>query len=133
VGPQTTFEKACAVFPWHAFACKCCGKVVVVRAIILLYYYLYQRLPQPPEVHSGFRCEEHNASTPNASKTSFHMFGMAIDCHAPGITVQEFYLVAEEALEELGLAGGIGIYWKWNNQGLHIDVRVIGRRWDDAD
>lgn len=55
----------------------------------------------------------------------YHPKGMAVDIHASGINLIDFYLIAEKS----DLFGGIGIYPKWNNPGLHLDIGTSGRRW----
>lgn len=76
-----------------------------------------------PVVHSGLRCQQHNASIPGASPNSKHKLGMAVDFHIDG--------VSPEALRDYGEIlmpdwGGIGIY-PW---GIHIDDRPVKGRWD---
>ena len=58
---------------------------------------------------------------------SYHYKGMAVDCHAEGISLIDFYLMAERFN-----FGGIGIYSWWHpSGGLHLDIRdtEYGARW----
>ena len=52
------------------------------------------------------------------SANSYHYKGMAVDCHAKGINLFDFYLAAERFYFT-----GIGVYPEWNNPGLHLDIR----------
>jgi hypothetical protein len=58
---------------------------------------------------------------------SQHPRGRAVDCHAPGLPLLDFWLAAEATLA----FSGIGIYPYWANPGLHVDVRegLIRARW----
>lgn len=62
-----------------------------------------------------------------ASPDSQHPHGRAVDCHAVGISLAEFWLVAER----FPVFRGIGIYPFWANPGLHLDTRptVLRKRW----
>lgn len=67
------------------------------------------------------------------TKGSYHYVGKAVDCHAVGISLLDFYLAAERFP-----FGGIGIYPCWNNPGLHLDIRPLregepGARWGRID
>lgn len=82
-----------------------------------------KRLGVPLKVNSGLRCKVWNDRTPDASKTSKHMLGSAVDLKKPaGITPEKMASVAEEVM---GDTGGIGIY-TW---GIHIDSRSVKARW----
>jgi len=62
------------------------------------------------------------------TKGSYHYVGKAVDCHAVGISLLDFYLAAERFP-----FGGIGVYPYWNNPGLHLDIRPLpGKRRPEA-
>ena len=62
-----------------------------------------------------------------------HPAGRAVDCHAEGITLVDFWLAAER----FPAFGGIGIYppGTWDRPGLHLDTRDAPHRarwWRDS-
>jgi uncharacterized protein YcbK (DUF882 family) len=50
----------------------------------------------------------------------YHPRGMAVDCHAVGLNVIQFFIGAMR----FGF-NGLGVYPWWNNPGLHLDVRPL--------
>jgi len=50
----------------------------------------------------------------------YHPKGMAVDCHAEGMRLLEFYLAASRFE-----FGGIGVYTWWHRPGLHLDTREL--------
>jgi uncharacterized protein YcbK (DUF882 family) len=48
----------------------------------------------------------------------YHPKGMAVDCHAEGLRLLEFYIAASRFN-----FGGIGLYPWWHHPGLHLDTR----------
>ena len=74
---------------------------------------LRKLLGRPILIHCGFR----------EGDPGSHGAGEAVDCHADGMSVVEFYLAASRFR-----FGGIGVYPWWNNPGLHLDVRKVERR-----
>lgn len=65
----------------------------------------------PIIIHCGYETDGH-------SENSYHYKGMAVDCHAKGIDLYDFYFAATRFQ-----FNGIGIYPWWNSPGLHLDVR----------
>jgi hypothetical protein len=62
---------------------------------------------------------------------SQHPLGRAVDCHAVGIVLGDFWLAAERD----PWLRGIGVYPYWTNPGLHLDTRTSDLRarwWRDA-
>jgi len=62
------------------------------------------------------------------SKNSWHPKGKAVDCHAEGMSLLDFYLTAERFP-----FGGIGVYPCWNHPGLHLDIRPISEKRRDPE
>ena len=70
------------------------------------------------DLSNGFRCQTHNKSIKNSSRTSQHCKGLAVDIYIPeGVNPTIFN---EEAKK---FFNGVGIYSTF----LHVDLR-IGRR-----
>ena len=73
-------------------------------------------------INSGFRCPDYNRKV-NGVKVSYHLLGMAVDIHVPGMSLKDLLLIAKE----IGFKG-IGFYPKRNF--LHLDIRPTGQaRW----
>lgn len=73
----------------------------------------------PIIIHCGYASKGH-------SKNSMHYTGQAVDIHIVDISIVEAWLAAERFD-----FGGIGVYPRWGNPGLHLDVRYArpGARW----
>jgi len=111
------------LFPWKDFACKCCGMIVVSPKLISKWSRLVELVDHKLiVVHSGYRCPAHNANE-GGSPTSLHMFGMAIDFHIEGMVLDDMYEICRQEFY------GVGRYPKWNNPGLHCDVRETRKEW----
>lgn len=67
-------------------------------------------LGRPIVIHCGFE----------PRPTGYHPQGLAVDCHAEGLHVLDFFT----AVTRFGFHG-IGVYPWWNNPGLHLDMRPI--------
>lgn len=61
---------------------------------------------QPIVVHSGYRTPQTNAQTEGAARESFHMYGMAVDFHVPGVTIDDLASVCYAC----PAGGGVGYY-----------------------
>jgi hypothetical protein len=101
-------------------ACPCCGKADFTpelhRAVDRLELFLGSELI----VTSGFRCSAHNAATPHAAKSSYHIRGMAVDCLVARPDKARFIDFARQS----GFHGiGVG------DQMIHIDVRLDPASW----
>jgi uncharacterized protein YcbK (DUF882 family) len=91
------------------------------RALISGLADLRERIRQDvPGVKIMIHCGWESRST-----GGYHPKGQAVDLHATGIGVVDFFLYAER----IGAFGGIGLYPKWNHPGLHLDTGEQGRRW----
>lgn len=112
-------------FPWSDFACKCCGVILVHPRFIVAYSRLVEFVnPSRVIVHSGYRCTAHNREIGGSSR-SRHMFGMALDFHIVNMTLEDMH----EIVCLIPEFKGIGQYPKWNNPGLHADVRTDRKEW----
>lgn len=82
---------------------------------------LREALGSPIVIHPGVTADR--AATPDSQ----HPLGRAVDCHAPGVSLLDFWLLAERCVSFTG----IGVYPKWWHPGLHLDVRdeVLRARW----
>lgn len=78
---------------------------------------------QPVTITSGYRTVSHNATIPNSSKKSQHLFGLAADIKVNGYSPATVAAYAEMLLPN---TGGIGIYSTF----VHVDVRPNKSRWD---
>ena len=110
-------------FPWHDFACKCCGVILVSPKLIGRYSRLIELVtPSTIRIHSGYRCPKHNAEV-GGSPWSRHMRGEALDFHIEGMTLADMYEICRQEFY------GVGRYPRWNNPGLHCDVRDERKEW----
>lgn len=78
---------------------------------------------QPVTITSGYRTVSHNATIPDSSKKSQHLFGLAADIKVNGYSPATVAAYAETLLPN---TGGIGIYSTF----VHVDVRPNKSRWD---
>lgn len=70
--------------------------------------------------------------SPRTQLDSQHPLGRAVDCHAVGLPLLDFWLAAER----LPAFRGIGLYPYWTHPGLHLDTRRDRRRarwWRDRE
>jgi len=70
---------------------------------------------KPIMIHCGY--EE------RPKKTSQHNFGRAVDLHIFGLSLWDQFNVAQRFRS----FRGIGVYPWWNNPGLHLDTRPLGK------
>ena len=61
-----------------------------------------------------------DAIAPGHDAAGEHPRGRAVDCHAIGLPLLDFWLAAER----IRAFGGIGIYPFWVTPGLHLDTRL---------
>lgn len=126
---KTDFWDEIEFFSREEFRCKCGGlycqgfPAEPDEKMVRYADEIRKRLGVPVRVNSGLRCKVWNDRTPDASKTSKHMLGSAVDLEKPaGVTTEKMASVAEEVM---GNTGGLGIY-SW---GIHIDSRAEKARW----
>lgn len=70
---------------------------------------LREYVDKPIIIHSDYR----------PGDSGQHGKGLAVDIHIKNMHVIDQFLCAER----MGLFKGIGVYPRWNNPGLHLDVR----------
>lgn len=97
----------------------CCTETPVDDALVAYLQAIRDHFGKPLYV-LGYRCEAYNAQTPNASKTSRHLKGMAADLNIDGVAPAEIAAFAES----LGIKG-IGLYDTF----VHIDTRESKSFW----
>ena len=73
-----------------------------------------------PVYLTAYRCQKHNAATPNAASNSYHIYGRAADFHIDGVKPEEIAKYAES----IGVKG-IGLYDTF----VHIDTRETKSFW----
>lgn len=115
-------EPLSAHFSLKEFRCRCdnpqCLVTKVDVSLVNLLEEIRSHLDMPLKITSGYRCEEHNASTKGSAPNSYHVRGMAADIlvpnhfHGPLATIYHGRL-------------GIGFY----DNRLHVDVRSGCARW----
>lgn len=74
---------------------------------------LREYIGAPIVIHCGYE---------DRGNDSYHCKGMAVDCHAKGLSLYDFYFASTRFSFH-----GIGVYPKWNNPGLHLDIRPVHR------
>lgn len=82
---------------------------VMDYGLIRLLDRLRGRIGKPIIIHCGYELRDGQ---------SFHSRGLAVDCHAEGMHLIDFFLAAGRYD-----FGGIGLYPFWRRPGLHLDVR----------
>ena len=98
----------------------CCTETPVSTVTAGYLQQIREHFGEPIPGPTGYRCPTHNAKVPNASKTSLHTQGRAVDFHIPGVPPLE---VAQYA-ESIGVLG-IGLY----DDFVHIDDRTKKSFW----
>lgn len=103
---------------------NCCKETVIDVDLVNFLQKIRDHFGKPVNISSAYRCEVHNSRTPNASKTSKHMYGMAADITVSGVAPAE---VAKYA-ESLGILG-IGLYPPADGNFVHVDTRPTKSFW----
>lgn len=113
-----------ANFSRAEFRCKCCGRLILDKALPIALQQLRDKLGKPITINCGYRCEKHNREVGGA-KRSQHLYGKAADIRVAGMSPVEVARIAETipAFRD----GGIGIY----NSFTHVDIRRGKARWDE--
>lgn len=114
-------------FQAREFDCNCsrCTTTLVDEKLPVILQQIRDHFGKPVRISGPYRCPEHNAEVPNASKNSRHTKGMAADIQVDGIAPAE---VAKFA-ESIGVLG-IGLY-DTNKDGhfVHVDTRDYKSFW----
>lgn len=116
-------EQVTKNFKAREFDCPgkgCCTETPVSTVTAGYLQQIREHFGEPIPGPTGYRCPTHNAKVPNASKTSLHTKGRAVDFHIPGVPPLE---VAQYA-ESIGVLG-IGLYDNF----VHIDDRTKKSFW----
>jgi len=101
-------------FKLKEFQCTDSDSVVKLDSRLLEKLQLIRdKLNNPINITSGYRTPECNKRV-GGSSNSYHMKGMAVDIHSPGLTPTEIAKTADE----VGFTG-IGTYSNF----VHVDVR----------
>ncbi len=110
-------------FSKRELACRCCGELMIVPALLDALERLRELAERPIQIHAGYRCPAHNQEVGGVSDSE-HTHGMAADIAIPGLTLQQMYELALQvpAFRE----GGVGAY---DGGFLHVDVRTHAARW----
>ncbi len=69
-------------------------------------YLVRSGVSEPIVVHSGYRTPETNAVTEGAARNSLHMYGMAVDFHVPGVSIEDLTQICAAC----PASGGVGYY-----------------------
>lgn len=103
-------------------SCRCCGMGGPTLKLSIAIYKLLELLDDDYIIYvtSCYRCRKHNNSLPTASKTSYHMEGMAVDIACNNLDVIGLYGVVS-SIEEFD-NGGIGVYFG-EHPFIHADIR----------
>lgn len=122
VYPKGSNEKLSQNFRACEFDCKCsrCTETKVDELLVEYLQKIRDHFGKAVHITGPYRCPEHNAETPNASKTSRHMQGMAADFQVDGVAPAEVAAFAER----IGVLG-IGLYDTF----VHIDTRTYKSFW----
>lgn len=120
--PKGSKEKLSKNFSAYEFDCKCkrCTETKVDELLVNYLQQIRDHFGVAVTISGPYRCPEHNAETPNASKTSMHMYGRAADIKVSGVKPAD---VAKYA-ESIGILG-IGLYDNF----VHIDTRTTKSFW----
>lgn len=111
-------------FQVYEFACEDGSDPVFVSPeLVEILEKIRTHFGQPVTITSGYRTVSHNATIPNSSKKSQHLFGLAADIKVNGYSPKTVYEYAETLLPD---TGGLGIY----DTIVHVDVRPNKSRWD---
>lgn len=120
-------EKLSKNFRAYEFDCRCsrCKETKVDERLVEYLQQIRDHFGKPVRITGPFRCPEHNAEIPNASKTSKHMLGMAADITVDGVAPAE----AAKFAESIGVLG-IGLYdTDKDGHFVHIDTRDYKSFW----
>lgn len=99
----------------------CCSETPIDEELIIILQKVRDHFGVSVTVNSGYRCPVHNKNVGGASKTSYHMKGMAADIVVKGVhpvRVARF-------IDTLNVNGRVGCY-TWDDTGkgfVHVDVR----------
>ena len=99
----------------------CCTETPIAEELVEILQKVREHFGVSVNVNSGYRCPVHNSKVGGASKTSYHMKGMAADIVVKGVHP----VIVARYVETLKFNGRIGCY-TYNDKGegfVHVDVR----------
>lgn len=67
-------------FNLEEFQCPCCHVVKLWTPLLIRLQIARDRIGEPIDVVSGYRCAKYNATLPDALPNSAHRYGLAADC-----------------------------------------------------
>lgn len=99
----------------------CCSETPIDEELVEILQKVRDHFGVSVTVNSGHRCPIHNSRVSGASKTSYHMKGMAADIAVKGVHP----VIVARYLETLNVNGRIGCYtYSSDNSGfVHVDTR----------
>lgn len=109
-------------FRAREFDCQgngCCSSTPIDEKLVDYLQQIRDHFGKPVYL-TAYRCQTHNARTPNAATNSRHIYGQAADFHIDGISPEEIAKYAES----IGVKG-IGLYDTF----VHIDTRESKSFW----
>lgn len=118
-GSATKLSKNFRVREFDCSGNGCCTETLIDEKLVEYLQNIRDHFGKPIYL-TGYRCQTHNAKTPNAAPRSRHTFGMAADFHIDGVAPAEIAKYAES----IGVKG-IGLYDTF----VHIDTRENKSFW----
>lgn len=115
-------QKISTNFRAREFDCQgkgCCTTTFIDEKLVEYLQQIRDHFGKPVYL-TAYRCQTHNARTPNAATNSRHIYGQAADFHIDGVTPEEIAKYAES----IGVKG-IGLYDTF----VHIDTRESKSFW----
>ena len=109
-------------FKAREFDCQgagCCTTTLIDEKLVDYLQQIRTHFGKPVYL-TAYRCQKHNAATPNAASNSYHIYGRAADFHIDGVKPDEIAKYAES----IGVKG-IGLYDTF----VHIDTRETKSFW----
>lgn len=109
-------------FKAREFDCQgngCCNHTIIDEKLVEYLQNIRTHFGKPVYL-TAYRCQTHNARTPNAAPNSYHIYGQAADFHIDGVSPKEIAKYAES----IGVKG-IGLYDTF----VHIDTRENKSFW----
>lgn len=102
------------------FECKCgkCIKQFIAGDLIEKLDALRDDIKAPIIIHSGYRCEEHNAAVGGKVK-SRHMAGLAVDISSPKYSIEELEKLVEKYFKRIGIGKTF----------IHVDIDLGKAKW----
>lgn len=110
-------------FSEHEFACKHCGKCLMLPRFMDKLYKVREQYNRPMLFSSGYRCPDHPVEAGKSNGPGVHTMGCAADILVSGREAFELLRVAVAA----GFTG-VGVQQKGASRYLHLDDAEDGLR-----